>query len=556
MRAVRRVLFLLVITTPAASAAEPAWRALLPEGWLGVVAVANPEATDAKIGRLLGDLSFEYAGGIAALKAAVGGPRLRLGGQTLVVGAAASVGGGDSPYWFALAPLADFDAWVAAVSGERLGEIGVASVAGVDVALAPCGEWAFITPLDQIEVAKRAMRRSRGATPANRKAGLVAADIIVEVSAAGVDYLANRAASADEHSRGRTLQAGLSWPPTRRQLDAALLQNAPLLEHWRKELRGLRLDADLPGDGGGITLRVASELKTPPAPSPAAAAAQLPPFTPENPAMLVAEGVLTGPLTFQVLDLTAAYSRGRPDQVGAAAYPEALFQRVTEAQREAARGVTGFRIAWLDRSATEGPIAACEASLMATADQQKTRADLRRVFDRSNELIEAMGAPMPVVFTAETVTRAGREMDEYRVDMVKAVGVPDSVEVRALMERLYGEGGEYVRRIIPIGDRVLLETDTPLDEALTLAEQVERAEPAAVARQWRATARIDRFLAWQAAMRRASGGKVWGGQAERPMNDAATVTLVVGAESGSLRAEANADRSAVRAIGQYLQANR
>ncbi|MEN1679767.1 MAG: hypothetical protein AAGJ46_09240 [Planctomycetota bacterium] len=552
MCVVRRVAILFALIASPALGAEPAWRALLPEGWLGVVAIADPEATDAKIGRLLGDLSFDYAGGLAAFKAAVGDPTLQLNGRELVVGCAMRDGDAAAPYWFALAPLDDFDAWLNAAGGETIGEVGVVSLGGIEVCLAPCGEWVFVTSLNRIDTARVASKQAIARVP-RAAPGAPTDEVVLEVSPTGIDYLAERAAQVDGRARRRVLHAGLTWPPTRRQLEAAVLQNAPLLEQWRQSLTGLRLGAELP-EAGGVTLRLSSAAREPIDPQPAPAS--VPMLAAANTAVLVADAPSGGPLTDRLVGLYTAYDQGRPDQVDAAAFPDGLYDPFSEARRRACRGVAAWRMVFLDRSAGDRPLAACQASVMTTPDPQRTRDDIRQIISRWNDLVAGAGAKMPLVFAAETVTRGGREIDEYRVDMVTAVGVPDSVEIRAMMVRLYGEAGEYVRRVIPVGDDLLLETDAPLDEALAMAEQIERAERQPVTNAWRASIRVDRFLAWQAALRDVARGEVWGEKPERPMNDAATLNLTAAAEPDRLQLEAHADRDAVRAIGRYLRANR
>ncbi|MEM6799317.1 MAG: hypothetical protein AAF589_07360, partial [Planctomycetota bacterium] len=155
---------------------------------------------------------------------------------------------------------------------------------------------------------------------------------------------------------------------------------------------------------------------------------------------------------------------------------------------------------------------------------------------------------------------------EFHVDMVDAVDVGVSPEVRRLMDQFFGDGGRYTWRLIQVSDRLALLTDLPWAEARALAEQVEASPQAsggpkangdeAAAGAWKLSVDPVRYLAWQRRVTQLMQGRPL---VRYPLADAAPearIESVVRIDDGVLTATTKAPRQSLRAIGDSLRRER
>ncbi|MEM8864893.1 MAG: hypothetical protein AAGF31_05035 [Planctomycetota bacterium] len=553
----RRRVFAIALATllsiGSASLAAEAWRPLVPEDWLAVAATPDWQATEAKLTKLLAKFSYNYAGASAALLQLAGVDQLGVADGEVVVGVAGSPNGqaaGLVP--FALLPVDDFTTLVESLGGEVTGDVGVATLLGFDVCLAPGGGWALAMPLEQLELAQTIVERSRHPP---RDADIPAADLTVELSPAGLDFAIARADAVDWRSRKRILNRGLNWPPSLTLIDAAIAQNGPLLARWRERFDGLKVGFTI-GDEDRLVAEVVGPLREPIASLPTGAAKGVDLPAPSPMARLTGRG--DGPTSDLLVDLYLAYARGRPDEVDSPGYPLEPYQHFVAATRAAMQHVKHFSLIARTQPTDQSPLLANQAILLKLDDRSAFEAAAAEAILRWNAVVAGADAQMQIAFDTKRYEHRGRPLLEFSVDMIDAINVGVSPEIRTLMQRLFGEDSRYAWRLLPIGESHALFADLPLEDAIELCDQLEGVDAAVAEEQaptidrWQAEVYLDRFLAWQSQVLEVTQGRVLGGRRSRTMASSPPLQIDATADASQLKVQATLQPQTLQAMAGYL----
>lgn len=541
------------------STAEPAWRPLLPEGWLAVVSTGDLNAAEDQFASVLDDLSFDYSSVLTKLKMAVGAEDLAFAPGDVVLGACETAD--EQLYLFALLPTDDFEQLVASLNGELAGDVGLVTVFGYDLCLTSCGKWAMVAPLANLDVAQAAKQR-----PVVEVGKPQAADIALELSAEGIGFLTRRAQNTNARDRRQAVRSMIRWPPKVSALDAAFLQNAPLLTELADQFASLRLSLVVSDDG--LECQVAGAFsQTPRKPTKQREQTVARLLSVPDDARVAS---LTGSgdtVTSELLTrLYLAYAQGRPDEVDAPRYHPDLQAPYAEAVLDAMQHVLHFESVNRVPSKPNAPALANHAILLELDDREAFQQATIESFEHWNELVIASQAKMKVVFEPQQVQVDNRKLLTFRVDMAKAVGMESAPEIERLFERLFGPDGDYVWRLIPIGDTCFLCSDLPQADALNLARhteaQLEQAIDAdaqsspVLSDAWTYKLHAHRLIDWHEKVYQITMGKVIGRPTPKQMPAAPPVVLEARTTDRQTTVLAKIPNSTVQAFGSYLKANR
>ncbi|MEM6330769.1 MAG: hypothetical protein AAF790_11015 [Planctomycetota bacterium] len=557
--------------------AAEAWRAYLPAGWLAIcTAPGDLDSLEVRVEQVLLDLAFDYTPVLDSIRTAAGLSELSLTSDRLVVGLAkpgaqAKPDADGEPVVFAMLPLADFAGAVERVGGEITGEVGVATLLGVDLCLAPCDRWVLVGSLDNVELLRAAAKQERGATP-NPAAGVIPPgpathtpdDVAVEFSASGLAWLQERAERAPGGNRRRwALRGLLRWPPTVAALDAAVATNPPLVGFAQRRLAGVHTGvAATPS--GGLRWRTTATLLQRPASQAGSVGRSLPAGVAAS-AIGSLRGSGRGPAADTLSRLLLAYTQGRSDEIGADRFPADAYARFADAAAAALRQVQWFDAAIVHRD-TGLPLYSNQAALLTVDDADQLAASLRVLAARWNEVVEASEAETALRFDATDFNRDGLRGVEFSVDMLEALDVGVSEEIKLLLERFYGSGGVYSWRLVAIPGRVdgqsraALLTDFPWPQAATLAKQIQASPKAANASAsnatprdaWSGTLCPTGYLEWQQRVTNALRGRPIPKPTERPEGGRPRLSFQASVDGLRLNFEAMVNRDGLRAAGASL----
>ena len=536
-------------------AAEEPWRPLLPNGWLAVAVTHDVEATEKKFASLLDDVGLQYNSVFASLKQAAGVGGFEFEAGELVLGLAKP--GPDAPaYWFALVPAREFATFVQAVGGEMTGDLGVVTLLGVDLCLAPCGDWAIVTSLDQLAVAEKAMQKSAQATAQATKAS----DLAIELSAAGIELLITRADEQDDALRNRSLRGALVWPPKLEAVDAALAQNLPLLRRWSTLLDGLRAEATL-DDAGELRVVLSAPLREPPtgAAKPAAAALAQPPA---GPGIIELTGSGASPFAKPLLELYLAYLNGRPDVVDAKRFPAQSYTEFSQAVAAVFGQVEGFSSRLVEHVGADAPLYSNQAAVVSVADGDAFLDATRNVVSKWNALVAEAEPEVDLQFETKPIKLADCDGLLLDVDMVEAMKLGVSAEMRQIMHQFFGGQGRYAWRALKLSDSRVLLMDLPKQQAEAVARQLAKqpalggnASPPKADSSWQANVRMDRYLTWQRRVQRVMRG-VEGDAVQPTQPRPATLDMQLTTRGGKLELRACTSRKSLRTLGEMQTGSR
>jgi len=542
----------------AAFAIEP-WRPLLPDGWLAVASTPDVETAEKKFAALLDDVGLQYNSVFAALKAAAGIDQLRLGRGDVVLGLAQSES--NSPaYWFALAPTRDFADLLDSLGGEMTGDVGVATLLGVDLCVAPCGDWAIVTSLDQRQIARQAMQR--GVKAPDRHAGEY--DLALELSTAGIELLAVRAKQGDEQHRERTLRGALVWPPRLEVLDAALARNQPLLACWSKLFDGLRAEATV-RDTGQLKLQLSAPLRQQPTVGKSGdghsgdgqAVVELPVLAPNTPTIATAHGSGRAAIAEPLLQLNLAYAEGRADELGARRYSAQPFAEFRTSAAVALGQIKGFTAGIVSHQDKQAPLYSNQLAIVAVEDADAFLSTSRDLIDKWNSLIKESQPEVALLFRTHDLTLAGLEGVLFDVDMVEAMKLGTAPEVREIMDQFFGGKGRYGWRVLKLNDSRVLIMDLPTSEAERMAQLMLAAQAQSSispAEPWQVEVRLDRYLHWQQSIQRVM--QATPAKPNPPATSGSpTLEIQLSTKEGKLQVTAHTTRDSIKALGDLVQAN-
>ncbi|MEM6799108.1 MAG: hypothetical protein AAF589_06310, partial [Planctomycetota bacterium] len=384
-------------TRQPAAPTEEAWRALLPDGWLAIASLRpDLDSVDAEVATLLDDLSFNYESALATAREVLELANLELGAGRLVIGVAetpANEASGSERFEFFLLPIRSFEEAISALGGEVVGDVGIATLLGKELCLAPCGDWLFIVDLEHLDIAQA---RMASAVDQPATAGPTH-DFTAELSADGMAWVAKLSTRAgNEATRRRVLRGLLRWPPNFDALKAATAENAPLVEGFRELFTTLQTSVDL-GVDHGVSWRLAGCLSKPAPQASAETGAALPDSVTAS-SIASVQGSGRGPVSHTLLRLLLAYYEGRPDEIEARAYPNEAFAEFADRVFASAQRVDWFDAAIVTHADGDLPLYSNQAALL-TVDRFDTFASaLEDVFASWNRLVAKSGAATELVF--------------------------------------------------------------------------------------------------------------------------------------------------------------
>ena len=150
MQRIRILLLAVLLLAPAISRAADVLNEV-PKDLLGFMLIRNLSAFDAKVGQLATLLQRSVPRPLAFLKDVTGvSDGLNPSGDFVVAFIAADGSGGRSQFCVWL-PVIDYNRFVKSVGGTSIDGVAAATIAGEDVLIAHCREWAIIMDPDQRE---------------------------------------------------------------------------------------------------------------------------------------------------------------------------------------------------------------------------------------------------------------------------------------------------------------------------------------------------------------------------------------------------------------------
>jgi hypothetical protein len=484
----------------------------VPKDLLGFVLIRNLSAFDANVGQLAALLQRNVPRPLSFLKDVTGiSDGLNPDGDFVVAFIAADGSGGRAQFCVWL-PVTDYDRFIKSVGGTSIDEVAAATIAGEDVLIAHCREWAVIMDPDQRErIMELAAAKpsapaladwggwidAKGATQPKYDAWrkwIDSNDVTVVAFAPGVvtlvDWLQIAEAGPEKQTDPGDPFGARNGPANRRTFAANAFRTGPdVLESAKTAVRkwcdaipdltntivqanvvacGIRLDAN---NNALASLRVAMPKE---------------PELPKDLTKLLNEGAENGPIDLPF----STYESGGFVLLGGGRLPPSLLTRIatayaqlTAAELNESEGKFQFDDDALKRMQAAVGKAATDvrsaivlshpgdepqpvytndfvALRVASASTFVTHAnEVMRLWNKANR--DAKGE-MLFVFDVEEVKLGERIATQYSLNMA---GLADGVilpEVRQSMEKLFGPGGKLRFWIVPADENtVLLASATP-----------------------------------------------------------------------------------------------
>jgi hypothetical protein len=478
----------------------------IPKDLLGFVLIRNLSNFDSKVGQLAALLQRNVPRPLAFLKDVTGvSDGLNSNGDLVVAFIAADGSNGRAQFCVWL-PVVDYDRFIKSVGGTSIDEVAAATIAGEDVLIAHCREWAVIMDPDQRErIMELAAAKpsapaladwggwidAKGATQPKYdtwRKWIDSNDVTVVAFGPGVialvDWLQIVEDGAQKQSDPGDPFGARNGPANRRDFAANAFRTGPdVLESAKTALRrwcaatpdvtntivqanliacGLRLDAN---NNGLASVRVAMPME---------------PELPKDLIKLLNDGAENHPID---LPFSTYESGGFVLLGGGSLQPPVLtriaiaYAQLTAAELSESEGKLQFDDDALKRMQIAVDNAAAEvrsaiilsqpgdepqpvytndfvALRVASASNFVKHAnEVMRLWNKANR--DAKGE-MLFVFDVEEVKVGERIATQYALDMAGLAGGVILPEVRQSMEKLFGPGGKLRFWIVPADDNTVL----------------------------------------------------------------------------------------------------
>jgi hypothetical protein len=183
-----------------------------------------------------------------------------------------------------------------------------------------------------------------------------------------------------------------------------------------------------------------------------------------------------------------------------------------------------------------------------------------------NQLLENSQGEIKLVFKSRAITAAGRKGTEYSIDMAAAVGAPALAEIKPMMEKLFGPGGELRLQLVAIDDRTVIVAAANEKQLAQAIESLGKTPPHAVDRSelldaerllakpsdWRIYASPHGYNEWLKRQMDAILGPVIGGPVVPEFPASPAVGVAGGADGSVVWLELALPVDTIRGIGTYL----
>ncbi|MEO1498307.1 MAG: hypothetical protein AAFV43_14280 [Planctomycetota bacterium] len=469
-------------------ATAEAWQEALPRGWLAFVVVDKPLD--------LPDRAAPRIGGLAdrlpdpdAVRAKLAAYHLE--NRPLVVGVAAGQPRYDP---FLILPTSDFTGLCETLDADATDREAFATVAGNELRLRALGEWTWIA-------FSRSPLRPGAAEPRTLATD---GDVSLHLSRGGLNELAGLAAGR----RARRVATGR--PPrylfeTQKQAIASAAELAPIAEMLADFADHVSLGLAFQGDGS-LSVRVAAnsnadagESAAGPATATSAASEAVLAVTDlgaDEIARLQARGAVPPSLTTMIGPLLAC----RTDVVAAAEFNQESLDTLADRLGRFSTAVEAIDAVWTVPAADEPLTANRRVAFRSGVD---LAALASRAIDAWNSLIAATDCETPLRIQHEPLDQANGL--RIKTDVVAALGANLAQPILPMLERVFGDDGVSVERLVKRGDDVW---------SLTPAgQELDEVGPGSNA-GWSldASIRVDRLVDWQRRIDGAFSGNVIGSQ--------------------------------------------
>lgn len=420
---------LLLAAATAYGAQPPEWAVHAPSDWLVVVEARDIPTVRRTVQSLTEPWGREAPDPLALAERTLGDDVL--GDAPWVLAVAETADGRVGP--LLLAPVDDFERLCERLDADRAGDLAIARLGGYELALAPRGRWTRVTLVDDAD---------RFATGETDLAPAPDGDVVVRVSQRGRRFVA-------EQLTGRGPRRPSPW------------QWADGLQGALERLRAYRPVAEVlantpgqfaialrsePGDAEAGEQLIAAVRMPLGEPLPKLESVAPPRLAGDEPILYAASN---GPLPRPLIDLAIAAMQSQPSTIGAVEYPQPYWDDFADAYRQVLEGYGSLR-AVLSSPSEEGPVAANQSvAFRWTRDHEALENALHLCVVRWNLLNEAAKAKTPHRVAIATSEQGGWRLS---VDLVKAFGLQPTPDIKALLNRYYGEGGELAMHVTPAGD--------------------------------------------------------------------------------------------------------